>query len=369
MGDGIMGKFTAFGERLKISGSEISRKMKEFFRGQSEAEKIIEEATAETLEGPDWATNLKICDTINGGSVKGGEFVRGIKKRMTSKNARTQHLALVLLEACVKNCGEGFPEVAAAGVVDEMVRLVYDPTTVVNNREKVLVLIESWGESGGELRHLPVFEETYKSLKSRGIRFPGRDDESLAPIFTPPRSVAQPESYADAASQADHDVPVESFTAEQRREELDVARISFKILSTVLSSSLQHFVLGDDSMTFLMQQFRQCQHTVQRIIETAEDSEAVLFEALSINDELQKTISKYEDLKKPLAAQTKPEPAVIPVSVEPEESPQFSKGGAIAGTPADSPARLGADDDLMNELDEMIFGKKGVGLSEDLILF
>ncbi|ONK69065.1 uncharacterized protein A4U43_C05F18920 [Asparagus officinalis] len=96
------------------------------------------------------------------------------------------------------------------------------------------------------------------SLKYQGIRFPGRDDESLAPIFTPPRSVAEPESYANAASQADHDVPVESFTAEQRRDELDVAQISFEILSTVLSSSLQHFVLGDDSMTFLVQRFRQC---------------------------------------------------------------------------------------------------------------
>ncbi|KAG4997057.1 hypothetical protein JHK85_028496 [Glycine max] len=32
------------------------------------------------------------------------------------------------------------------------------------------------------------------SLKSRGIRFLGRDDESLAPIFTPPHSTTTPEA-------------------------------------------------------------------------------------------------------------------------------------------------------------------------------
>ncbi|KAG4982987.1 hypothetical protein JHK87_027736 [Glycine soja] len=33
-----------------------------------------------------------------------------------------------------------------------------------------------------------------QSLKSRGIRFLGRDDESLAPIFTPPHSTTTPEA-------------------------------------------------------------------------------------------------------------------------------------------------------------------------------
>jgi hypothetical protein len=71
-------------------------------------------------------------------------------------------LALVLLETIVKNCEKAFSEVAAERVLDEMVRLIDDPQTVVNNRNKALVMIEAWGESTGELRYLPVFEETYK---------------------------------------------------------------------------------------------------------------------------------------------------------------------------------------------------------------
>ena len=142
--------------------SSMSFKMKEFFQGPNQAEKIVEDATAETLEGPDWATNLDICDMVNSEKVNSVELIRGIKKRIMLKNPRVQYLALVLLETLVKNCEKAFSEVAAERVLDEMVRLIDDPQTVVNNRNKALVLIEAWGESGNELRYLPVYEETYK---------------------------------------------------------------------------------------------------------------------------------------------------------------------------------------------------------------
>ena len=88
-----------------------------------------------------------------------------------------------------------------------------------------------------------------KSLRSRGIRFPGRDNESLAPIFTPPRSVSAPEMDASLAQQIQHEIPVVSFTAEQTKEAFDVARNSIELLSTVLSSSPQQDVLKVPSLT------------------------------------------------------------------------------------------------------------------------
>ncbi|XP_010919989.1 TOM1-like protein 1 [Elaeis guineensis] len=370
-----MDKVNAFGELLKNSGAEVGRKMsagmssmsfkmKEFFQGQNQAEKIVEEATSENLDEPDWSTNLEICDMINSEKINSVELVRGIKKRIMLKNPRVQYLALVLLETCVKNCEKAFSEVAAERVLDEMVKLIDDPQTVVNNRTKALVLIEAWGEAGDELRYLPVYEETYKSLKSRGIRFPGRDNESLAPIFTPPRSVSETESYASGIQLNYRDVPVQNFTAEQTKEAFDVARNSIELLSTVLSSSPQQEALKDDLATTLLQQCRQCQNTIQRIIETAGDNEALLFEALNVNDELQKVISKYEELRKPPVVHSEPEPAMIPVAVEPEESPRVSKEDALIRKPASSRARSGGDDDILHDLDEMIFGKGG-STSED----
>jgi len=168
-----MDKVTAFGERLKIGGSEVSNKIsagvssmsfkvKELFQGPNPTDKIVEDATTENLEEPDWDMNLEICDMINQETINSVELIRGIKKRIMMKQPRIQYLALVLLETCVKNCEKAFSEVAAERVLDEMVKLIDDPQTVVNNRNKALMLIEAWGESTSELRYLPVFEETYK---------------------------------------------------------------------------------------------------------------------------------------------------------------------------------------------------------------
>lgn len=374
-----MEKVSAFGERLKIGGVEVGRKMsegvssmsfkmKELFQGPNQADKLVEDATAETLDEPDWAMNLELCDLINHEKINSVELIRGIKKRLMIKNPRVQYLSIVLLETIVKNCEKAFSEVAAERVLDEMVKLIDDPQTVVNNRNKSLMLIEAWGESANELRYLPVYEETYKSLRSRGIRFPGRDDESLAPIFTPPRSVSASELNASLAQQIQRDIPVQSFSAEQTKEAFDVARNSIELLTTVLSSSPQQDALEDDLTSTLVQQCRQSQFTVQRIIETAGENEALLFEALNVNDEILKILTKHDELKKPSVIPHEPEPAMIPVAVEPEESPRVSSEGALirksSGYRGGSQGG-GSNDDMMDDLDEMIFGKKAGGGSSE----
>lgn len=173
MSDNLMDKVSSFSELLKIGGSEVSKKVsagvssmsfrvKELFQAPNPTDKLVEDATSENLEEPDWAMNLELCDMINQEKINSVDLIRGIKKRIMMKQPRIQYLALVLLETCVKNCEKAFSEVAAERVLDEMVKLIDDPQTVVNNRNKALILIEAWGESTSELRYLPVFEETYK---------------------------------------------------------------------------------------------------------------------------------------------------------------------------------------------------------------
>ncbi|CAA6669628.1 unnamed protein product [Spirodela intermedia] len=365
MSDNLMEKVSAFGERLKIGGAEVSRKvsagmssmsfkMKELFQSQNQAEKIVEDATSETLEGPDWASNLEICDMINSEKVNSVELIRGIKKRIVLKDPRVQYLALVLLETCVKNCEKAFSEVAAERILDEMVKLIDDPQTVVGNRDKALMLIESW-ESRGMSSELEI----------SGHTIPGRDNESLAPIFTPPTSVPEgAAANAHVPQELLRDVPVQGLSSEQSKEALDVARNSIELLSTVLSSSPQQDVLKDDDLTTaLVQQCRQSQYTVQRIIETAGDDEALLFEALNVNDEIQKVLSKHEELMAPAPAPPEPEPAMIPVAVEPEEGPRAGREEPLVRRPPGSRPRGQEDEDVLQDLDEMIFGKKGGGPS------
>lgn len=116
----------------------------------------------------------------------------------------------------------------------------------------------------------------------------------------------------------------------------------------------------------LVQQCRQSLNIVQRIIETAGDNEALLFEALNINDEVQKALSKYDEMKKPTVVSSEPEPAMIPVAVEPDESPRAGKEDALIRKPSGSRSAVhgGSNDDMMDDLDEMIFGKKVGGTSE-----
>lgn len=63
--------------------------------------------------------------------------------------------------------------------------------------------------------------------------------------------------------------------------------------------------------------------------------------------------------------QSEPEPAMIPVAVEPEDSPRISREEALVRKPAGSRAKSGGDDDMMNDLDEMIFGNKQGNTSND----
>ncbi|GFQ02198.1 tom1-like protein 2 [Phtheirospermum japonicum] len=320
MSDNLKDKVSQLGERLKIGGSGVGQKisagmssmsfkMKELFQGGNQIDKLVEEATAETLDGPDWATNLEICDMINRDRVNSVELIRSVKRRLILKSPMAQYLSLMLLETIVKNCDRAFAEVAAERVLDEMVRLIDDPHAAVSNRNKALVMIESWGESTNELRYLPIYEQTYKSLKTRGIRFPGRDNDSLAPIFTPQRS-----PNATLAQQLHREITAQSFSAEQIKEAFDVARNSIELLQT------------DELTITLLQQCRQSQYTVVAIIETAGDNEALLFEALSVNDEIQNVVSKYEEMKKPLVVPQEPEPAMIPVAIEPDDSPRGGGG-------------------------------------------
>ncbi|XP_022643148.1 TOM1-like protein 1 [Vigna radiata var. radiata] len=395
MSENLMGRVNALGERLKIGGAEVGRKMsagmssvsfkvKEFFQDSSHADKLVGEATSETLPHPHWPIILHLCDLINGDQLNTAEAVRAIKKRVASKSHRTQYLALVLLEALVKNCDKAFLEVATERVLDEMVKLVDDPYTFVNNRNKALMMIEAWGESTAELRYLPVYAQTFKSLKSRGILFPSRDNESLAPIFTPPRSDTAPAADVNlehlmqhnvrsfspvtpSRSEADvnlahlmhHDVHVKSFTSQQTEEAFDVARNSFELLSTVLSSSMQKDVLKDDLVTTLVQQCRQSQTTVHRIIETSWDNEALLCEALNINDEIEKVVKRYEEMKK------KKKHAVVALepetAIEAYEAPHFTEEEALVRKSGSSRSEVqrGNQDDMLDDLDEMIFGKRG----------
>lgn len=122
---------------------------------------------------------------------------------------------------------------------------------------------------------------------------------------------------------------------------------------------------GDLTIT-LVQQCHQSQNTVQRIIESVGDDEALLFEALSINDEIQSVISKFEDIKlHNTVVPIVPERAMISIAADPDESPREGKEDALIRKSSSSigGSQVKDNDDVMEDLDEMIFGTNANGTS------
>ncbi|XP_061341705.1 TOM1-like protein 2 [Gastrolobium bilobum] len=305
-------KLAQLGERLKTGGAQMGRivsgKMKEILQSPTPESKMVDEATLETMEEPNWGMNLRICGMINSEEFNGTEVVKAIKRKITHKSPVVQRLSLDLLEACAMNCEKVFSEVASEKLLDDMVRLIDNPQADPHNRRRASQLIRAWGESE-DLAYLPVFRQTYMSLK-------GRDEpQDLAGGNSPPvpyalesymhqQPVDPPERYPipEAGLYAVDDSATFSsnhqhVSIEEKKEHLVVARNSLELLSSILNSEAEPKPLKEDLTVSLLDKCQQSLSVIKGIVESTTDDEVTLFEALYLNDELQQVVSKYEELE------------------------------------------------------------------------
>ncbi|CDY49322.1 BnaC03g66920D [Brassica napus] len=261
---------------------------------------MVERATSEMLIGPDWAMNLEICDMLNSDPVQAKDVVKGVKKRIGSRNPKTQLLALTLLETIVKNCGDMVHmHVAEKGVIHEMVRIAKKKPDF-HVKEKILVLIDTWQEAfGGPRARYPQYYAGYQELLRAGAVFPQRSERS-APVFTPPQTqplTSYPPNLRNAAGPA-NDLPEPS--AEPDFPTLSLSEIqNAKGIMDVLAEMLSALEPGNkedlkqEVMVDLVEQCRTYKQRVVHLINSTSD-ESLLCQGLALNDDLQRVLTSIE---------------------------------------------------------------------------
>ncbi|XP_050364526.1 TOM1-like protein 2 [Argentina anserina] len=296
------------GEKLVTSGAQMGRmvsgKVKEILQTPTPESRMIDEATLETMEEPNWGLNLRICAMINSEEFSGFEVVRVIKRKISGKNVVTQRLSLDLLEAIAMNCEKVFSEIASEKVLDEMLKMIDNPQTDNDNRRRAMQLIRAWGESQ-DLAYLPVFRQTYMILRERGAHpvAPEGSSPSLQstlesymeePMPPPDRYPVPDAGFQDAG---DREFRYNYLSVEEKKEYLVVTRNSLELLSSILNTETDPKPLKEELTMNMLDKCKESQPVVQRIIETTTDDEGMLFEALFLHEELQQVISKYEELE------------------------------------------------------------------------
>ncbi|KAK4419977.1 TOM1-like protein 9 [Sesamum alatum] len=310
---------------------------------------MVERATSDMLIGPDWAMNIEICDICNHDPAQAKDVVKGIKKRLGSKNPKVQLLALTLLETIVKNCGDiVHMHVAEKDLPHEMVRIVKKKPDF-HVKEKILILIDTWQEAfGGPRARYPQYFAAYQDLLRLGAVFPQRSERS-APVFTPPQThpltsyppnMRNPESGPDAAeSSAEAEFPTLSLSELQNaRGIMDVLAEMLNAIDPGNKEALKQEVIVD-----LVEQCRNYKQRVVHLVNSTSD-ESLLCQGLALNDDLQRVLAKHESIASGAAPtpleKPKPEPAKSLVAVDAPlidtgDSKQSDKG-------ATSSASLGA---------------------------
>ncbi|XP_027351634.1 TOM1-like protein 2 [Abrus precatorius] len=304
-------KLGELGERLKTGGAQMGRivsgKVKEILQAPTPESKMVDEATLETMEEPNWGINLRICGMINSQHFNGSEVVKAIKRKINHKSSVVQTLSLDLLEACAMNCEKVFSEIASEKVLDDMIRVIDNPQAHPHNRRRAFQLIRAWGESE-DLAYLPVFRQTYMSLNGRAepLDMTGGNSQPVpygSESFThepldPPERYPIPEAGLHAMDDsAAFSSNYQHISIEEKKEHLVVARNSLELLSSILSSEAEPKPLKEDLTVSLLEKCKESLSIIKGIVESTTNDEATLFEALYLNDELQQVVSKYEELE------------------------------------------------------------------------
>ncbi|XP_038840425.1 target of Myb protein 1-like isoform X2 [Salvelinus namaycush] len=243
----------------------------------------IEYATSSSLQSEDWALNMDICDIINETEEGPRDAYKAIKKRIVgNKNFREVMLALIVLEACVKNCGHRFHVLVSTrefveGVLVRSILPKNNPPLVLHDR--VLSLIQAWADAFRSSPALTGVVSVYEDLRRKGLEFPMTELDGYSPIHTPNR-------------------------VKKLKTDLGVVRGNLTVMSDMMSQ-LDPATAKHSDKELLQELYAACKDMQDKIMELVPrlSEEKLTEELLAANDEINATFTRYQRFQRLRATQ------------------------------------------------------------------
>lgn len=296
---------------------------------------MSDRACRPSLEAPNLALNLEICDYVN---AKQGSAPReaaiAVVKLINQRDPQTSELAIALLDNLVKNCGYPFQlQISRKEFLNELVKTFPEkfPLRYSRTHRLILAQIEEWYQTicktSKYKEDFGYIRDMHRLLSNKGYVFPEVKLEDAA-VLNPSDNLKSMEELQKEEAVV-HSAKLQELVRRGRPQDLqeanklmkimagfkeenveenkkrindDIARLRRKI--EILAEMLESIQSSGSSLNDsneasgeLYGSIKSSQPNITKLIEEDNDNDERVNELLALNDSINSVISKYQLLK------------------------------------------------------------------------